>query len=269
MGKVIHPENALQYSSSNETDEEKANNFPFILMNNVERTIEQLFMFHFINEVDNKQSLKSSQQILELFFQYSSEFQKITDGGACFEYMNRNIQEKLTDLLSSSLPVVTADMSPEEKALTIEEQIVKKSCRQNVPIGYNSDDLSRRLILTPDKFLEYVLNKHNRDNLEKQIDYTCKNGCDSSVRLYTHDGNYNFLEGVCNQAPQWCRAYGEQLDSTFDDSHELVCEAEADELTKDVVCSEKNGTWKCEIQSDSVPWVNHDGEMLPNIEEVD
>ncbi len=261
-GKVIHPENALQYGSSNETDEEKANNFPFILMNSVEKTIDQLFMFHFINEVDNKQSLKSSQQILELFLEYGSEFQKITNGGACFEYMNRNIQEKLTDLSSNSLPVVTPDMSPQEKALTIQERMVKNSCRQNVPIGYYPNDLSRRLMLTPDKFLEYVLNKHNGDDLEKQIDYTCTNGCDSSVRLYKHDG-YNFLEGVCNQAPEWCRAYGEQLDSTFDASHEDVCEAEADDLTKDVVCSEKNGTWKCEMQRD---WINHDEQMLPNIE---
>lgn len=239
--KVIHVENALVYGLPNQTDEEKANNFPFILMNSAEKTIDQLFMFHFINDTNGIQSLKSSQEILELFFQYRSEFEEIAISGGCFEFMNRSIQERLTN---SILPVITSEMPPMEKAIKIQERQVKEACRLHVPIDYDPKDLSRHLMLRPEKFLEYVLNKHNGENLEKQIGYTCEEGCDSSVRLYKHDG-HNILESVCEQAPHWCREFGEKLDETFDESHEKICEEDANELTKDVRCSKTDDVWYC------------------------
>jgi hypothetical protein len=254
-GKVCHPEYAMMYGNEGTSHIQKAIDYPEILLfGSLERTIDSLFMFHFVDGSDNQQSLYSLGRVLDIFINHKDVLEEITEGGACFEYMNRSLQEKLSELTdelwattTNQLPVVTSDMSAQEKSLAIIERLVKERCRIHVPINYEQNDLSRILTLHPKHYLEYVLNKHPTENLETQIDYACEENCDGELnRRYKHKGTFNFMEPACDRVPTWCREYGETLDATFDSNHEQICESDTDDLTKDVLCSKDNdGEWGC------------------------
>lgn len=244
-GKVIHSEYALTYPGSEETPEERANNFPHYLMASLESTLNLLFTKHFLDDRDNKQYLKSFEDIIESLLDNFHTMQKTVNQGGCFEWMIRNLQEFI---LKPALPSITSDMSAEEKASTIIERKVKEACIKNVPVGYDNRDLSKMLILYPDKFLQYILNKHKGESLEKHVYYNCEENCEETTgRRYKHTNEFNTFESACDTIPVWCRQAGEKLDENFDSIQEKECNEAADKLSKDVICDMRDDKWICRL----------------------
>eukprot|EP00966_Prymnesium_polylepis_P331791 7387358-Prymnesium_polylepis.2 len=247
-GKVIHSEYALTYPGPLETPEERANKFPKYLMTSLETTLDLLFTKHFLDDRDNKQYLKSFEDIIESLLDNFYNMQKTVNQGGCFEWMNRNLQEFI---LKAALPSITSDMPANEKANTIIERKVKEACNKNVPAGYDERDLSTILILSPDKFLQYILNKHEGESLEEHVYYKCEENCDKTTgRRYKHTNEFNIFETACDTIPEWCRQAGEELDANFDLIHERECGQAADKLSKDVICDMTNDEWICRLSEE-------------------
>lgn len=248
-GKVIHSEYALTYPGPIETPEERANNFPQLVMTSLEQTLDLLFTKHFLDDRDNKQYLKSFEYIIESLIDNFHTMQKTVNQGGCFEWMNRNLQEFI---LKPALPSITSDMKAEEKANTILERKVKEACIKNVPVGYDDRDLSKNLILYPDKFLQYILNQHKGESLEEHVYYKCEENCDETIgRRYKHTNELDIFDLACHTIPEWCRQAGEELDANFVRIHEQECEKVANELSKDVICDMINDEWTCRLSEEN------------------